>query len=103
MVETYQKDRAVMSAEKRGDEEKRIIDKQKDLQYIAGKLQQAQQDLIERAMDEQAEAVKRVLQNLVEEQSIGMLLRADAGGIVMHADRSYDISAQVTERLNQIK
>lgn len=102
MVETYQKDRAVMSAQKREEEEKRIIEKQKDRNYIAGKLQQAQKEWAERAMDEQAQSLTRVLQNLVEEQGIGMLIRADTG-VVLHADNSYDISAQVTERMNQIK
>lgn len=102
MVEAYQKDRAVMSAEKRADEEKRIIEKQKDRNYIASKLQDAQKQWAERAMDEQAQGLTRVLKNLVEEQGIGMLIRADTG-VVLHADDSYDISAQVTERLNQIK
>lgn len=102
MVETYQKDRAVMSAQKREDEEKRIVEKQKDRNYIASKLQQAQKEWAERSMEEQAQNLTRVLQNLVEEQGIGMLIRADTG-VVLHADSSYDISAQVTERLNQIK
>ena len=102
MVETYQKDRAVMSAQKREDEEKRIVEKQKDRNYIASKLQQAQKEWAERSMEDQAQNLTRVLQNLVEEQGIGMLIRADTG-VVLHADSSYDISAQVTERLNQIK
>lgn len=102
MVETYQKDRAVMSAQKREEEEKRIVEKQKDRNYIAGKLQQAQKEWAERSMEEQAQNLTRVLQNLVEEQGIGMLIRADTG-VVLHADNSYDISAQVTERMNQIK
>jgi len=102
MVETYQKDRAVMSAQKREEEEKRIVEKQKDRNYIASKLQQAQKDWAERSMEEQAQNLTRVLQNLVDEQGIGMLIRADTG-VVLHADSSFDISAQVTERLNQIK
>lgn len=102
MVETYQKDRAVMSAQKREEEEKRIVEKQKDRNYVATKLQQAQKEWAERSMEEQAQNLTRVLQNLVEEQGIGMLMRADTG-VVLHADSSYDISAQVTERLNQIK
>lgn len=102
MVEAYQKDRAVMSAQKRADEEKRIIEKQKDGNYIATKLQQSRKEWAELAMESQAKNLTRVLQNLVEEQSIGLLLRAD-GGVVLHAGPRYDISLQVTERLNQIK
>ena len=53
-------------------------------------------------MEDQSQNMQRVLQNLVDEQAIGMLIRADTG-VVLHADDSYNISAQVTERLNQIK
>ena len=102
MIETYQKDRAVMSAQKREEEEKRIVEKQKDLNYIASKLQQAQKEWTERSIEGQSQNLTRVLQNLVEEQGIGLLIRADTGA-VLHTDSSYDISAQVTERLNQIK
>ena len=102
MVEAYQKDRAVMSAQKRAEEEKRIVEKQKDGNYIATKLQQSRKEWAEMAMEEQAKNLTRVLQNLVEEQGIGLLLRAD-GGVVLHAGPRYDISLQVTERLNQIK
>jgi outer membrane protein len=102
MVEAYQKDRAVMSAQKRTEEEKRIVEKQKDGNYIATKLQQSQKEWAEMAMEAQAKNLTRVLQNLVEEQGIGLLLRAD-GGVVLHAGSRYDISLQVTERLNQIK
>lgn len=102
MVEAYQKDRAVMSAQKRAEEEKRIVEKQKDGNYIATKLQQSRKEWAEMAMEEQAKNLTRVLQNLVEEQGIGLLLRAD-GGMVLHAGPRYDISLQVTERLNQIK
>ena len=102
MVEAYQKDRAVMSAQKRAEEEKRIVEKQKDGNYIATKLQQSRKEWAEMAMEAQAKNLTRVLQNLVEEQGIGLLLRAD-GGLVLHAGSRYDISLQVTERLNQIK
>ena len=102
MMEAYQKDRAVMSAEKRAAEEKRIVDKRRDTEYVAQKLQQARQEWEERAMDEQSEATLTVLKNLVEERNIGLLIRADSG-MLLHADDAYDISDEVTERLNRIK
>ena len=102
MVEAYQKDRAVMSAQKRAEEEKRIVEKKNDRNYILKKLQQSQTELEEKVMQAQGKNVIRILDNLVEEQGIGLLLRAD-GGVVLHAGPRYDISLQVTERLNQIK
>ncbi len=101
MMEAYQKDRAVMSAEKREAEEKRIVDKRRDAEWVAQKLQQARQEWEERAMEEQSEATLTVLKNLVEERNIGLLIRADSG-MLLHADDAYDISDEVTERLNRI-
>ena len=99
MAEKYSKDRAVMSAEKREEEERRIIDKQQDLQYISGKLQQMQKEWGERVMKEVGPDVQQVLENLVKEQKIELLMRA---GPVIHVGPGYDISDQVTERLNAI-
>lgn len=102
MVEKYQSDRAVMNAEKIAETEKRLKDKNKDLQWLAQKLQQAEKEWAERMMQDIGEDLASVLKNIVREQKIGLLLRADSG-VVMSADDSYDISDQVTERLNQIK
>ncbi len=102
LLEAYKKDRAVMSAEKKLEEEKLIIDKRKDLEYINTKLQQAQKEWAAEVMENLGQSLSTVLENLVKEQNIGLLLRMDSGA-VMVADDSYDISAQVTERLNQIR
>ena len=103
LIETYQKERAVMSAQKRAEEEKRFREKQQDLNYIANKIQQTQKEIVDKIIESQSQNLNTVLNNLVEEQGIGLLLRAGPGGSVLHADKSYDISLQVTERLNQIK
>lgn len=92
-----------MSAQKRAEEEKRFREKQQDLNYIANKIQQAQKEIVDKIIESQSQNLNTVLNNLVEEQDIGLLLRAGPGGSVLHADKSYDISLQVTERLNQIK
>ena len=102
MLERYQKDRAVMSAEKREKEERSILEKQQDIKYVASKLQQTQKEFLDGLLQERAADTQQVLEGLVKEQNIGLLLRADAVA-VMHADASYDISDQVTERLNAIK
>ncbi len=103
LIETYQKERAVMSSQKRAEEEKRFREKQQDLNYIAKKIQQAQKEIVDKIIDSQSQNLNTVLNNLVQEQGIGILLRAGPGGSVLHSDKSYDISLQVTERLNQIK
>jgi len=101
-VEKYQKDRAIMSAEKREEEERRILDKQQDIKYIANKLQQAQKAWGDKVMQELGPDMQKVLQALIKEQNIGLLLRADAPAVIS-AGGAFDISATVTERLNAIK
>lgn len=102
MVEKYKKDRAVMSEEKREEEERRILDKQQDMKYIASKLQQLEKDYIASVTQESGDSLQAVLQKIVEEEKIGLLLRRDAPAI-MHADSSYDITELVVERLNAIR
>ncbi len=102
MVEKYTKDRAVMSAEKREEEERRILDKQQDMKYVASKLQQAEKEYVQSVVQEFGGSTEEVLKNIVKEQNIGLLLRSD-GRAVLHADESYDITEQVVERLNAIR
>jgi len=102
MVEKYKKDRAVMSAEKREEEERRILDKQQDMKYIASKLQQLQKEAGESIMREFSGSLQEVLQKVVEENNIGLLLRADTPA-VMHVGNAYDITELVVERLNAVR
>lgn len=102
MAEKYQKDRAVMSAEKQSEEERRILEKEQDLKYVASKLQQAQKEWAEGVLKQFAANAQQILENIIKEQNIGLLLRRDAPAVI-HADASYDISDQVTERLNAVK
>jgi len=102
MVEKYKKDRAVMSEEKREEEERRILDKQQDMKYIASKLQQLEKDYVASVTQEFGDGLQAALQKIVEKENIGLLLRRDAPA-VMHADSSYDITELVVERLNAIR
>lgn len=101
MLEKYKKDRAVMSAEKREEQERTLVDKQNDRKYLLGKLQQANKEWAERMLASQAESTMTIVKNIVEEQKIGLLLRAETGA-VMHAGPSYDITEAVTLRLNAL-
>lgn len=102
IVENYQKERAIMSAEKREEEERRILEKQQDIKYIASKLQQVQKEFGDKVMQEIGPDIQKVLQALVKEQNIGLLMRADTPAIIS-AGGAFDISDTVTERLNAIK
>ncbi|MGB5326296.1 MAG: OmpH family outer membrane protein [Pseudomonadales bacterium] len=102
LLEKYEKDRAVMSDEKREDAKRVILEKQQDIKYVASKLQQVRDEFLEGILQSRAADTQKVLEGLVREQKVGLLLNARAPA-VMHADSGYDISDQVTERLNAIK
>lgn len=102
LIAKWEKNKAVMSDEKKRDAQKKIIDKENDIKYLTQKLQQAQQDMSRKILAELAQDVNKVVQTIVKEKGIGMLLRAD-GGIVLYVDPDMDITKAVTERLNQVK
>ncbi len=103
MVEAYQKNLATMSEEKRAEEERRLLEKQNDMKYLGSKLQQASKELSEDIFKEFSSIAQKVLVDIVKEKNIGLLLRTDVAPVVLHADDYYDITNQVTEKLNAVK
>jgi outer membrane protein len=67
---------------------------------VAKKLQQARGEVAQRVMREMSARARDVIGELVKTEGIGLLLNAQAA---MHADPGYDISAKVTDKLNQTK
>ena len=101
-AEKYSKDRAVMSKSKLEEAEIELSSLAEDRQYAASKLQKNEDSLSQQIMQQILPASSQVVENIVREQKIGLLLRSGSGGAVLSADSSYDISNQVTERLNQL-
>lgn len=101
LLKTFTNNADVMSPEQRELEERRLRDKQKDGQHLARKLAEAEKEWRERMMREMGPTMRDVLEGIVTEEKITLILRAGAGPVV-HFDASYDITAKVTERLNQI-
>lgn len=100
-AEKYSKDRAVMSKSKLEEAEIALSNLAEDAQYAASKLQKNTDALRQQIIQQNLQASSQVIENIVKEQKIGLLLRAGSGAVA-HADSSYDISNQVTERLNQL-
>lgn len=99
-AEQFNKNREVMSAEQAAEQQKKIQDLGTDLQFVAKKLQQSRAEVAQRVMREMTPRARQVIGDLVKAESIGLLLNAQAA---MHADAGYDISAKVTDKLNQMK
>jgi outer membrane protein len=100
LIKKLQKDAAVMSAEQKAEQQKKLQEKQADLQHIAGKLQKAEQELARGLMTELGGKAKVVISDVIKTDGIGLLLDAQTA---IHADAGYDITAKVTQRLNDNK
>ena len=98
LVQEFQKDAAVMSQEQQVSARKRLASKQSDLQYVAEKLQQAEQATGQALLQEMSPLVQEVLRELIATEGIGLLVQRSS---VIHADPGYSITAKVTDKLNQ--
>ena len=92
---------AMSAAEKSGLESKIKI-KQADLEHVIKTIQQIKAKLIKELQVEMQNKAMTALQEVVETEGIGLLLKSDPE-IVIKADTSFDISAKVTEKLNKMK
>lgn len=99
-VEQIQKDAAVMSAEQKQAEGKKIQEKRADIEHVQRKLQTAEQELLQSVAQEMAPKLQQAVTELIASEGIGLLLNQQAA---MHADSSFNITAKVTDKLNQMK
>ncbi len=100
LLEKMKKDGAVMSADQKADHQKKLQEKQADLQFIAGKMQKSEQELARRIMSELGKQTQVAISDIVKSQGIGLLLDAQ---VAIHADTAFDITAKVTQQLNKNK
>jgi outer membrane protein len=99
-VEQVQKDLAMMSAEQKQAESKKINDMRADIEHVGRQLKQAEQEMAQTLMQEFGPRLQPILAEIVKSENIGLLLDKKAA---LHADASYDITAKVTDKLNQGK
>ena len=99
LIESFQKDAAVMSAEQQVSARQRVANKNADLEHVAGKLQQAEQIAGQALLKEMSPMIQKVLTELIKTEGIGLLLQQSA---VIHSDPGYSITAKVTDKLNQL-
>lgn len=99
LVKSYQKDSAIMSDEQKTTAQQKITSMQEDLEHVAGKLQQAEQAAAQALFQEMGPKVQEVVREIIEKEGVGLLLQRQA---VIHAEPSYSITPQVTDRLNQL-
>ena len=98
LVKKFQKDAAVMSQEQQAAARNKLAGKQADLEHVTGKLQKAEAAAGQALLQELAPKVQAVLKDIIASDGIGLLLQRQS---VIHADAGYNITAKVTDKLNQ--
>lgn len=100
LVEQIKKDSAVMSPEQKQAQSKKIQEKRADIEHVGRKLKASEQEMAQSLMQELGPKLQQVVGELIETEGIGLLLNKQA---VMHTDTGFNISAKVTDKLNQMQ
>lgn len=99
-IEALQKDAAVMSEAKKATQQKKIAAHRADLEHMAKQLQASEKDVLQGLLVEMSPKVQEIVADLIKTEKIGLILDRQAA---MHADAEFNITAKVTDRLNQGK
>lgn len=99
-VEQLQKDAAVMSAEQKQAERKKLQEKYADMEHYKRKLQATEQEFLQGLMQELGPKLKQAVDELIKEEGIGMIINQQA---TMYVDTGFSITAKVTDKLNKLQ
>jgi outer membrane protein len=100
LAEQFNKNREVMSAEQEAEQTRKIKEVGQDLEFVVKKLQQSEREVAGRIMREMMPRANTVVMDLVKAEGIGLLINSQAA---LYAESSYNLSAKVTDKLNQTK
>ena len=99
LVQDFQRDQAALSEDQMVAARQKIASKNSDLEYVAKKLQTLQQQNAQQVLQELAPKAQGVLREIITTEGIGLLLQQQ---IAIHADGGFNITAKVTDKLNQL-
>jgi len=99
LFQNFQRDQAAMSDDEKVAAQQKLASKRADLEYVGKKLQSLQQQNAQRVFQELVPDARQVLGEVIETDQIGLLLQAQS---VIHADLGYNITAKITDKLNQL-
>lgn len=97
VAEKFRKDSAVMSDDEKGKAQKKLATLRADAEHVSKKLKAAQNETIQRVGAEVGGRLQKILEQLIQDEGIGLLLRSEA---VIHASAAYNITSKVTDKLN---
>ena len=98
IAEKLQKDLETLSQSEIAQMQKDIQDKGKDLEFLAGKLQQAQEDTAQQIFATYGPTMQKIIGELIQAKQIKILLQKNEG--ILFSDPALDLTDDVTSMLD---
>ena len=98
IAEKLQKDLETLSQEEIAQMQKDIQDKGKDLEFLAGKIQQAQEETAQKIFTESGPAMQKIIGELIAAKQIKVLLAKNE--TMLFSDPALDLTDDVTSMLD---
>ena len=98
IAEKLQKELETLSQEQIAQMQKDIQDKGKDLEFLAGKIQQAQEETAQRVFAENGAAMQKIIGELIQAKQIKLLLQKNE--TILFSDPALDLTDDVTSMLD---
>ena len=98
IAEKLQKELETLSQEQIAKMQKDIQDKGKDLEFLAGKIQQAQEETAQRVFAQNGAAMQKIIGELIQAKQIKVLLQKNE--TILFSDSALDLTDDVTSMLD---
>jgi len=98
IAEKLQKELETLSQAEIANMQKDIQDKGKDLEFLAGKIQQAQEETAQRVFAENGAAMQKIIGELIQAKQIKVLLQKNE--TILFSDPALDLTDDVTSMLD---
>ena len=98
IAEELQKNVETLSQEEIANMQKEIQDKGKDLEFLAGKIQQAQEETAQRVFSENGASMQKIIGELIQAKQIKILLQKNES--ILFSDPALDLTDDVTSMLD---
>ena len=105
LIEKSQKDDEVMSEEEKTDLAKEFDEKSKDYEFLMGKIQTKESEVIQAIVTQRIPLVQQILGDLIDAKKIQILMNSNRqqNPNLLHYDFSVDITSLITDSLDAIQ
>ncbi|MGH7474736.1 MAG: OmpH family outer membrane protein [Longimicrobiales bacterium] len=101
LIQDYQQKESTLATEARQQRQETIRQKQRDLQQRAGQLEEQAREREQQLVQPIMQQIEQVIEQIRQERNLAFIFDAAAGGGIVAADPSLDITEAVLARLRQ--